>query len=285
MSESIAVVIVTHNGERYLPEQVRSILTQSLAPQLIVLVDDQSHDSSVSTVTRLVAGSGIELRVVKASPARGISLFTRIAANFERGLREVTQCRFVAFSDQDDVWEPHRLAHQSERLVTTGAAITVGDGMLIDEQGQLLASTLREHFPVLDDWSSSDSLARFRSVAKSPMATGATMMIDRALVTPALPIPAGWLHDRWLSLVAASRDTLDVDEEMVVRYRISEGQTVGVKSTVDKSPAARILGSLCEPFATVRKMHDLTHRLRQLATDENIRRQLTLARMVRLYLR
>ncbi|PCK22344.1 glycosyltransferase [Rhodococcus qingshengii] len=284
MSESVAVVIVTHNGERYLSEQVRSILTQSLVPALIVLVDDQSQDSSVSTVRQLVAGSGIELRVVQAPPAPGIELFTRIAANFELGLREVVHCRFVAFSDQDDVWEPHRLAHQSERLVATGAAVTVGDGMLIDESGQLLNSTLRENFPVLDNWDSASPLARFRSVIRSPMATGAAMMIELASVAPTLPVPPGWLHDRWLSLIAASRNALDVDDEMVVRYRIYDGQTVGVNTAVDKSPAARIGSTLVQPLVAVRKMHDLTRRLRPLATDETIRRQLTFARMVHLYL-
>src|SRR5690349_12247370 len=76
----ISVALCTHNGARYLGEQIRSICAQSVAPCEIVLSDDASADGSVHLVRKTLedfhAGRtdpAIELRVFENRPALGVT--------------------------------------------------------------------------------------------------------------------------------------------------------------------------------------------------------------------
>lgn len=275
-SDRVAVVLVTHNGKRHLEEQVRSILEQTLPPRRVCLVDDRSTDGSPELVSRLMASRpDIELERIAGPSRPSADLFTRIAANFSAGMAAAAGSRFIALSDQDDVWEPDRLARQRDRLAGTGALVTVGNGVLVDDTGAATGQTLREVFPVLPNWPTTEPEHRFRSVLRAPMATGAAMMLNSRVLDRALPIPPGWLHDRWLSLVAAALDGLDVDDHPVIRYRLTHGQAVGLSGEANKSTRGHLLASLRAPGLAIRKIGHLSHRLRPLAANQQIRRQLS----------
>ncbi|WP_420751057.1 glycosyltransferase [Rhodococcus sp. O3] len=284
--DGIAVVLVTHNGMRFLAEQIASIAGQSTKPDAIYLVDDRSSDGSSEFVVDYFATHGpIPVTVVRAPEIRTSDLFTRIAANFEAGLRAAaSKYRYIALSDQDDVWEADRLAMQRDRLSSGRALVTVGDGMLIDQDGVPTGAKLRDRFPVPAAWHEATSAERMRLLLRHPMATGAAMMIDSRLVQYAAPVPAGWLHDRWLSLVGAAVDSIDVDARVVVRYRISPSQVVGTRGQVDKSGWEHLADGGSRPLLAARKIGHLSGRLRALASGEQIRAELSVQRVLRSYL-
>ncbi|MGW0023592.1 glycosyltransferase [Rhodococcus sp. NPDC003383] len=283
--DGIAVVLVTHNGMQFLEQQLASIAGQSTTPDAIYLVDDRSSDGSSEFVVDYFATHGpIPVVVVRAPEIRTSDLYTRIAANFEAGLRAASKYRYIALSDQDDVWEADRLAMQRDRLASGRVLLTVGDGMLIDQGGVLTGAKLRDRFPVPAAWREATSAERMRMLLRHPMATGAAMMIDSRLVQCATPVPAGWLHDRWLSLVGAAIDSIDVDDRVVVRYRISPSQVVGTRGQVDKSGWEYLTDGGSRPSLAVRKIGHLSGRLRALADSEQIRAELSVQRVLRSYL-
>ncbi len=104
MTGSVSVIIPVRNGELYLGEAIDSVLKQTFSPLEIIVVDNGSTDRSRAVAerfTRLV-------RVVDepiASPARARNAGVQAA----RG-------DFIAFLDADDLWHPHKLAHQIEIL-------------------------------------------------------------------------------------------------------------------------------------------------------------------------
>ncbi len=115
--DGIAVVLVTRNGVRYLGEQLKSIVGQSLAPDEIFLVDDDSDDGSKELVVDFFdRNTRIPVTAVSAPELRSTDLYTRIAANFSAGLVAASRFRYIALADQDDVWMPDRLARQRARL-------------------------------------------------------------------------------------------------------------------------------------------------------------------------
>ncbi|MGW5288807.1 glycosyltransferase [Rhodococcus pyridinivorans] len=283
--DGIAVVLVTHNGMRFLEEQLASIAGQSTKPDAVYLVDDRSSDGSGEYVVDYFASHGsIPVVVVRAPEICAADLYTRIAANFEAGMRAAaSEYRYIALSDQDDIWEADRLAMQRDRLSTGRALLTVGDASLIDQDGVLTGRRLREHFPVPASWHESTSAERMRILLRHPIATGAAMMVDSRIVRYATPVPAGWLHDRWLSLVGAAVDAIDVDDRIVVRYRISPSQVVGTRGT-DKSGWNHLSEGGSRPYLAARKIGHLSGRLRALADSEPIRAELSLYRVLRSYL-
>lgn len=284
-TNSIAVVIVTHNGARYLQEQLESIAAQQVQADAIFLVDDRSTDGSKALVVEFFSQRHpIPLQIVEPSPAPASDLFTRIGRNFSAGMAAAVDFVYVALADQDDVWEPDRLARQRSRLASTGALLTAGNGILIDSDGVPTGQTLRDCFPVLVDWESASSVDRLRSVLREPMATGAAVMVSQAMIGLGVPIPPGWLHDRWLSLVAASRDALDVDDHSILRYRVYSDQTVGLRGRFGKAASSRVVPAVTKPYLAARKLRDLSVTLRAIAQDDRIRSELSFQRLVRTYL-
>ena len=71
-------------------------------------------------------------------------------------------------------------------------------------------------------------------------------------------IPNGWLHDRWWSLVAASRETLRIDADAVIDYRVSSGQEVGLsRGRQDQAAVDRLRGALASAGPTMSRVRDV----------------------------
>ncbi len=111
---TIVVLLATHNGVRWLDEQVDSILDQQDVLVRIVALDDGSTDG---TPEWLAARAAADDRItVLADDGTGGSS----ARNFARLIRtaEVREGELVAFADQDDVWQPDKLARHAEILAS-----------------------------------------------------------------------------------------------------------------------------------------------------------------------
>jgi len=108
----VVVLLATYNGMRWLPEQLASILAQERVRVRIVALDDESTDS---TRDWLVEQSHADARLT-VLPSMGASGSS--AANFYRLIAHVKPPRdgYLAFSDQDDVWLPGKLARHVDLL-------------------------------------------------------------------------------------------------------------------------------------------------------------------------
>ncbi len=103
MSVDISVVIPLYNKEREIEASLRSVLTQSLLPHEVIVVDDGSTDGSAAVVERIIAaGTSTSVHLLRQQNA-GVSS----ARN--RGIA-ASQGALVAFLDGDDVWEDGFLA-------------------------------------------------------------------------------------------------------------------------------------------------------------------------------
>lgn len=95
---SVSVVIITHNRPDLLSEALASACRQTLAPAEIIVVDDGS-DEPVSVAD--VCGRGVPVRLYRLS-GLGASAARNKGASEAGG-------DFVAFLDDDDLWEPEYL--------------------------------------------------------------------------------------------------------------------------------------------------------------------------------
>ncbi|TSD93138.1 glycosyltransferase [Skermania sp. ID1734] len=282
--DGIAVVLVTHNGMRFLDEQLESIACQSVLPSAVFLVDDRSDDGSKQRVIDFFAAYP-DIRLVVVDPPGPPSpyLYTRVAANFSAGLRAASAYRFIALADQDDVWQPQRLQQQRDRLLTTGALMTAGDAMVIDDAGAPTGTSLRQQFPALVDWEIASPARRLKSILRGPTVTGAASMVTNEMASFGLPIPAGWLHDRWWSLVAVARNQLDIDDTAVLRYRVYAEQAVGFSGVERPSGWQRVLTGIRQPVHSASKFRDLMITLPRSA-DATLASELSARKLLDAYL-
>jgi len=256
VSPRTAVVVVTRDSTRYLPETLASIAAQDSPADLLIAIDDHSTDATRELLTSAVLS--VELAT---SPATDIP--TRIAHNFLQGLRRAqgAGADIVILGDHDDIWHPSRISHQVEILERNpAAAMVASDGFLIDEHGVAIAGTLRDTFPVPTDFSSWSGRKQWAYALGHSLATGGASAL-RPTRLPDWSIPSGWLHDRWWSLQALRAGRFILDEAPVIDYRLSENQQVGLDTGHQHLGREWLLHKARQSGRTVSRVRDLSRLL------------------------
>lgn len=282
----LAAVVATYNGEKYVGEQLRSILDQTRPPDLVVITDDGSTDATLPVCEELAASSAVPVTVLRrpAGLARLATTFDDISANFVRGVAAAGKCDLYAFSDQDDVWCADRLETSLETLrQAPSSSFVFGDGALIDELGVETGTRLSEQFHWPPDWNELSPAQQLRFAIRQPFATGATMVLTARLLRAALPVPDGWLLDRWVSIIGSALGGSRTVQDPVIKYRLHGGQQVGVSGASTQRPRLmEILARNGSPLGPARKTLDVRRRVRRLDVPGDVRAQVGWPEIARL---
>jgi glycosyltransferase involved in cell wall biosynthesis len=253
----IAVVLVTQNSQGFLPDLLASIDRQTLQPEIKLSVDDNSTDRTVELLTK----NGFT--VIPAQSGESDTT-TRIAQNFVQVVTAAAEAGAdtVIIGDHDDLWHPHRIKHQHEFL-TTHEHVS-----MLASNGRTPDGSLRTTFPVPDNFNQIDLQGQWRYAAKHSIATGgASALAPNRMST--LNVPNGWLHDRWWSLRAVREASMWIDPELVIDYRVTPEQQVGL-DTADQGNTAKWLGrKLRQMPTTARKMRDISQLLSDTKTNRS----------------
>lgn len=100
MSGKVVVLLSTYNGEKYIDEQIESILQQSYSDVKIYIRDDGSKDNTKSVLKKYERKSNIVINY-----GENIGFF----ASFLWLLNNCEEADYYAFSDQDDYWFPEKI--------------------------------------------------------------------------------------------------------------------------------------------------------------------------------
>jgi glycosyltransferase involved in cell wall biosynthesis len=220
----IAILLSTHNGERFLPEQLDSIATQTHRDWVLYWRDDGSTDGTISLMRDFAARLGTGRIRALSDPGR-----YGATESFFRLLRagEQDDPDMIAFADQDDVWIPEKLSRGAESL----GRIPADSPALYFARQKLVDSALRP-------------LGLSPAVRRSPgfpaaltqnVATGCTLMLNRAAaaLVARSTAPAAANHDWWCYLlVAAAGGSLLPDTTPVVLYRQHGDNAVGAPASL-----------------------------------------------------
>lgn len=278
----VAAVLVTHDSAAWLEQTLASVRDQQRPADLLVIVDDRSTDGTRELIADM-AGSAIVL------PARSAArdAISRTAHNFVQGAvhARTLGCDVVVLGDHDDVWHPHRVAHQAGVLEAHAqVAMVASDAVLrYDTASEAGApARLREAFPVDPAFASWAPEQQLSYALGHSIATGGASAIRVSRLAPALVPPLGWLHDRWWSLAACVLDGMYVDPEQVIDYRVRAGQQVGVsRGRQAHTGARRAAGSLTNVARHLSRARDVRAGLLPLATAPAMQRALTLRAIAR----
>lgn len=103
MLPTISVVLPVRNGARWIADALRSVTSQTLPPDEILVVDGQSEDASAAIA------AGFDRVRVLAQPDRGVAAGLNLGFGQAKG-------DLLAMISCDDLWRPDKLALQAERL-------------------------------------------------------------------------------------------------------------------------------------------------------------------------
>lgn len=226
-SLSVEVVLCTYNGSRFVEEQLRSILRQSHPVSRVTVRDDASVDDTLSRVERCVRAAGDHAPpVVVLRNERNLGY----AANFAAGIASAV-CDVIVLSDQDDLWEPDKVATLHDALVDAGADLAFSDGVPIDENGEPIGGpTVLQALGVDIDRLDDFPRRAWCELLRRNVVNGAALAVKRAAAQAALPLPPGVPHDQWLALWSASHGGVIAIRRPLYRYRQHGGNVIGMGS-------------------------------------------------------
>jgi len=128
-----SVVLASHNGEKYIRQQLESLTGQTLLPAEIVISDDASIDGTREIVSEFVKSSPVAVIFRENQEALGFRENFLTAVNLASG-------DLIAFSDQDDVWHPEKLAICNQFFEDPLNVLVSHKARLIDAHGSDIGS-------------------------------------------------------------------------------------------------------------------------------------------------
>ncbi len=201
----ITIALCTYNGERYLREQVESLLAQTGVRIEIIAVDDASQDGTPA-VLQDFARRDPRMSVFANPQNLGPS------GSFERAMQHGSG-EFIAPCDQDDIWVPGKLA---KLLAAIGAHdLAYCDSAFVDGDGRLTGRKVSDRMSMMS------GRLPLQFVFRNSV-SGHASLLRRSLFEIARPFPAEVYHDWWLALCAASRNGVVYLDEPLVQFRRHE---------------------------------------------------------------
>lgn len=218
--DRVAVLMSTYNGERFLREQLDSILNQKNVDITLRIRDDGSSDGTVAIIEEYrQKHSNIFLD-------RGENL--GVGSSFMRLLYDAGDgFDYYAFSDQDDIWLPDKFARAIEAIGQfREPTLYCSNQMLIDKDKREIG--IRYERPINTDYLQPLCIN---------MATGCTMVWNRAMQRllaeeerrPSKALLRKRIHDVWVAMAASVAGRVYYDNAAYILYRQHENNVVGVR--------------------------------------------------------
>lgn len=248
---TLSVALCTCNGEKYIEEQLLSILQQDLSVDEIVVSDDLSTDATLDIVSSIASTTSIPIRIL----TNNTSSHYGVCANFEKAINATTG-DIIFFSDQDDVWKPYKTKIISDWFEKyTDKTMVFTDAVLVDEYGDPILRENNEPLTIVNNLQTSYDV--LNKLCRSPYLleaylnrsfyTGATMAVRRSLVhqVPLLQLGEGKLHhDIIIALLAIDAGSVLLVPHPLIQYRIHAKQVTSlpvVKSVESIAPMESFL--------------------------------------------
>lgn len=223
--KTICVLLSTYNGEKYIEEQLESIVKQENVNVNILVRDDGSKDSTIQILDRWQKeGKLTWYSDENIGPAR----------SFMDLLAHAPKADYYAFCDQDDVWLPSKLSTATSILSTTPQNIPA----LYFCQWQMVDQNLNE-MPT----EPMHLLCNFGESLLTNPAAGCTQVFNQALKDAVLSYRPEFLsmHDSWIYRVCLALDgKLYFDKTPYILYRQHGANVIGGTTSLIKRLKRRI---------------------------------------------
>jgi glycosyltransferase involved in cell wall biosynthesis len=211
----VSVAMATYNGEKYLEQQIDSILSQLGKDDELIISDDHSSDRTLTIIERyLKEDTRVKLFM---NEEKGVT------SNFENAIKR-TQNEIIFLSDQDDIWKPEKVKTVKEYYVKNPTIqMIMSDITVVDNQ---LNTTIESFYEFRGS-----RAGVLKNIIKNSY-IGCAMSFRKELKTKILPIPRNVpMHDMWIGLVADMYKSALLIPEKLIYYRRHDATVTSVENT------------------------------------------------------
>lgn len=107
-NKKIAILMATYNGEKYLTEQIDSIIRQSNQDWTLYIQDDGSSDNTINIINKFHDNRIILVEVGLTHQGAGMNFMS---------LLNIVESEYYMFCDQDDVWFDNKIEIEYQRMI------------------------------------------------------------------------------------------------------------------------------------------------------------------------
>lgn len=206
------VLLATFNGERFLEEQLESLDRQEDVCVRVWVNDDGSTDETLRILHQWQE-KGLIMRISTTNKIGSTRAFLGL-------LSEHADSEFIAFCDQDDIWESKKLTTQMSNLEREIPMCVTSQRLYIDAVGKIIGESKKLR-----------NSPSFENAMIENIAPGNTILINSLAINliNRYHNPPVKHYDSWIYLVLAFFGKVVYIEKPLLKYRIHEGNHVGIR--------------------------------------------------------
>jgi glycosyltransferase involved in cell wall biosynthesis len=198
----ISVCMTSYNGEKYIGEQIDSVLLNLSKEDELVVSDDGSRDRTPE-ILRKYEEKDPRVKLFHG-PGKGIN------ANFDFAIRQ-TKGEIIFICDQDDIWEKDKVKEVLKAFSSGNYMAVVHDCNVIDDdEKEIIPSFMKYH---------GSAAGAIKNIIKNSY-IGCCMAFRRELLDVILPIPTDIeMYDQWIGVWADLKGGSYFYEKILFHYR------------------------------------------------------------------
>ena len=218
--EVIDILMATYNGEKYLREQIDSILNQTYSNFRLLISDDCSKDGTRKILEEYEKKDN---RIIVFYQEKNLGY----VKNFEFLLTKVEN-EIYALSDQDDVWNSDKVEKSVKKLKDSNADLVFTDLEVVNEKLETLYPSYNDYMIFsrkISKFTNSYLLEYLYNTI-----TGCTLVSKKKFLDKILPIPMDSkyvIHDSWIGLIVSLYGKVEYLNEPTIKYRQHGDNQVG----------------------------------------------------------
>ncbi len=221
----IAILLATYNGERHIREQIDSLIGQTFQQWTLYIHDDNSNDGTIAIIKEYVSNYPNRIVLLDFPPTYGA------CQNFLCMLYKV-EAKYYMFSDQDDVWLPHKIELEYERMKALESMysktpmIVHTNLVVVNEHLEPINNSFWEYERIYPK-----TVQTYSDYAAVNCVTGCTMLFnEEAKEAIKRPYTNALMHDAWITLstIAVGGIVYPIEEPTIL-YRQHGENTLGAR--------------------------------------------------------
>ncbi|MGL6101155.1 MAG: glycosyltransferase family 2 protein [Fusobacteriaceae bacterium] len=196
---NVSVCMATYNGEKYIKEQIESILKQLTKNDEVIISDDGSKDETIKIIKKYQKESKISIKIYEG-PKKGV------IKNFENVISKASK-DLIFLSDQDDIWNDNKV-EEVKKIFNQNENITlvIHEALIIDGSGKIIGKKSKYQNGIL------------KNILKNTY-IGCCMAFKKEIQV--IPFPSNIpMHDSWIGIFHEKVGKVYHLDKELFKYRV-----------------------------------------------------------------
>lgn len=232
----ISVCIATYNGEKYITEQLTSILQQIGPNDEVIISDDSSTDKTIDKVKEI---KDTRIKIFTNTNGKGV------IKNFENAIKH-SKGEYIFLADQDDVWNKNKILKSLPLLEKYD--LVISDNSVVDEKLNFIKKSFFNH---------KFTSSIIKNIYKNNY-IGCCMAFKRKLISYIIPFPSFFMHDIWIGIIAKYYGSVYFIDEALILYRRHNNNVSTSSEKSKNSIIKKITYRLCIIFCFIKRIIKLS---------------------------